>query len=397
LMRTSECHLSCATRMEAVNIEKTKAMIFILEKLIGSTIIAFSKVLFLIWRNGWQYKEHILTLNPNMDEMQQSVAQEGKEPYRQICPNCHHELSGRYCSSCGQDSRPFQRSLGSILSGAAEGFFDLDGKILKSIVPILTSPGKLTLAYLEGKRRAQVNPFQLYAFFSFLFFFTSLYAPSFFEEKNDSANEKSMEIVSADSLPLKELSVELFNEDLRISPGNQKENLRRLAEYDSSQNIIPEEKRDGRLRRFLKRRSYQLSARLAEEQKTVFSDMKDNFKSNLPNTLIFLLPLFAMLLKLFYLRRDFFFVDHLIFSIHQFCFLFLIGTFYAFAKPLVTDSFLPWILSGLGLYFIVAMKRVYAQSWRKTMLKLFLISMIYSIVLALALSMNFLYAVLFQL
>jgi hypothetical protein len=63
----------------------------------------------------------------------------------------------------------------------------------------------------------------------------------------------------------------------------------------------------------------------------------------------------------------------------------------------MTDSFLPWILSGLGLYFIVAMKRVYAQSWRKTMLKLFLISMIYSIVLALALSMNFLYAVLFQL
>lgn len=332
-----------------------------------------------------------------MDERRQSEVQQEEGGDKILCLNCKHELEGRFCSQCGQDSRPFQRSIGSIVNGAAEGLFDLDGKILKSIIPILTSPGKLTLAYLKGKRRAQVNPFQLYAFFSFLFFFTSLYIPSFLEKDLETGKIKDVPQFLADSISTDDsISVDFYDEGLKFSAIDSVRKPHKLASYDSVQAALPESQRDGIVMNFLTRRFYYLSDRTQSEGITIFSEVVKNFKDNIPNTLIFLLPFFALLLKLFYLRRNFFFIDHLIFSIHQFCFLFLVGTIFFLLNPILTEEVIPWILTGLLIYFIVAMKRVYAQSWRKTILKLFLISILYSIILVIAVTMNVVYTVLFQ-
>jgi|GEM_PF-5375790 hypothetical protein len=332
-----------------------------------------------------------------MDEMPQSEVRPEKEQDGQICLNCRQELTGRFCSSCGQDSRPFKRSLGSILSGAAEGLFDLDGKILKSIIPILTSPGKLTLAYLDGKRRAQVNPFQLYAFFSFLFFFTSIYMPSFLEKELDTGKLKDVPEFLGDSVSREDsVTIDFFDERLEFSAGDSVRKPHKLASYDSVQAVLPESRRDGLIKNLLTRRFYNIVDRAQSEGTTIFHEVVQNFKDNIPNTLIFLLPFFALLLKLFYLRRNFFFVDHLIFSIHQFCFLFLVGTIFFILNPILTEDVVYWIFVGLILYFLIAMKRVYAQSWIKTILKLFMISVLYSIILAIALSMNVVYALLFQ-
>jgi hypothetical protein len=332
-----------------------------------------------------------------MEDLPDTSPQEENEAPRQYCLNCRTVLSGRFCSHCGQDSRPFRRSFGSVMKGAAEGFFDLDGKVLKSIWPLLFSPGKLTVDFLDGRRKMQVNPFQLYAFFSFLFFFTRLYVPAIFQGQDYPDGKPDASVLALDSLQNDSVQFYLF--DVKITSGSEKKAesvARELASYDSLQLHLAEDQRDGFLDNFAKRRFYHLKLRLAKEGKTVLNELLENFKSNIPNTLILLIPVFAFLLKLLYFRREFYFLDHLIFSIHLFCFIFLIGTLLEISEPLRPDNALVWICIGIGCYFALAMKRVYCQTWRKTVLKLFLVSFLYSIFCVIALSLSFLYAMMIQ-
>jgi hypothetical protein len=314
------------------------------------------------------------------------------------CENCGIVLHDRFCSHCGQDSRPFQRSLGKVFAGFTAGLFDIDGKVLKSIIPLLLFPGRLTNQFLEGKRRSQVNPFQLYAFFSFIFFFTTLYAPSFLEKETIADISKKdisavLDSVEADSSAIVVANGEGLNWTIKRKAGSKSE----LAKYDSLQSQMPEERRDPFPENLLMRRFYHLADRFAlENRSTLLAEMWDNFKSNIPNILILLLPVFAFLLKLLYLRSNLYFVDHLVFSIHQFCFVFLLGTLLVLSGSWLPDWAPEWILIGLIAYFILAMKRVYLQSYRRTIFKFGLISFFYSIILVIALAINIAVAAFFQ-
>ncbi|HKD21432.1 MAG TPA: hypothetical protein VKB71_05440, partial [Rhizomicrobium sp.] len=86
----------------------------------------------------------------------------------------------------------------------------------------------------------------------------------------------------------------------------------------------------------------------------------------MPRALIILLPLFALLLALFYWRQrtKFYFVDHLVFSLnfHTFVFAFLLVA--AGLAQILPGA----VVAGfgslvLGLYLLLAMKRFYGQGW----------------------------------
>ena len=85
-----------------------------------------------------------------------------------------------------------------------------------------------------------------------------------------------------------------------------------------------------------------------------------------------LLPVFALLLKLFY--RRFFYIDHLVFSVHLFSAMFIV-----FAPLLsietLADRYL-WV-GGIQLLFlfymmaytVIALRTAYGESWTKSVLK----------------------------
>ncbi|MDE2075436.1 MAG: hypothetical protein KGJ81_18540, partial [Alphaproteobacteria bacterium] len=102
----------------------------------------------------------------------------------------------------------------------------------------------------------------------------------------------------------------------------------------------------------------------------------------LPRILFLLLPLFALLLALFYRkrRRELFFVDHLVFSLtlHTFVFVVLIVAAVA-AQVLPGDWVAVLTLGGLALYLLLAMKRFYGESWRKSGLKFAGVAGIYTV------------------
>jgi len=102
----------------------------------------------------------------------------------------------------------------------------------------------------------------------------------------------------------------------------------------------------------------------------------------LPRALFLLLPLYALLLALFHLRRrkDFYLVDHLVFSlsVHSFAFVALLGAA-ALAQVAPGESVALLLLAVLALYIFLAMKRFYKQGWLTTTFKFIVISGIYTL------------------
>jgi len=89
------------------------------------------------------------------------------------------------------------------------------------------------------------------------------------------------------------------------------------------------------------------------------------------------------LLLLFYFRRGRLYYEHLIFSVHIHTVLFLLFSIALgitfFSNPALISSVLVWTFWISWLYFLLSIKRVYGQSWGKTIVKFFLLSMMYGL------------------
>jgi hypothetical protein len=88
------------------------------------------------------------------------------------------------------------------------------------------------------------------------------------------------------------------------------------------------------------------------------------------------MPLFALALRIFYFRSDFYFIEHLVFTMHAHSFSFIVLTFYIFLHKVLPTTTIPFLIVFIGMYVIIAMKQFYKQSWKKTVLKFFLIHVV---------------------
>jgi membrane-associated HD superfamily phosphohydrolase len=108
---------------------------------------------------------------------------------------------------------------------------------------------------------------------------------------------------------------------------------------------------------------------------------------NLPIMMFLLLPLFALLLKLFYIRRGILYVQHLAHALHLHAFIFilfgvLIIGYLIFQLPPSLSTWLNWITFLLFvIYPFFSFLHVYRQGWIKTAVKVFLLGSIYFVVL----------------
>jgi len=86
------------------------------------------------------------------------------------CANCGREFNGRFCPDCGQDREDIRRPFAEISRDFLGDFFAFDARIFRTLVPLLTRPGDLTVDYIEGRRARYVPPLKLYVFAAFLYF-----------------------------------------------------------------------------------------------------------------------------------------------------------------------------------------------------------------------------------
>ena len=285
------------------------------------------------------------------------------------CLNCGTELRGPFCHACGQEGVDRNVSVGHLLREALGDLFSFDGRFARTLWPLFTRPGALTVAFNAGKRAPYVPPVRLYVFSSFLLFFvsalTSADMTGFFARPPgapaDSAAADAE--VAAEATALRD---SFASRDGIASFGLSDEESQALdAELDSLGLSSPSS--DSWFGTFYRRQK----ARIADDPEAY----KRHLAGRVSLLFFLLLPLFAAELKLLYLRRRLLYVQHVVFTLHVHAFAFLfVAALYVLAKVWGSAFLLAW---GLPLYLFLAMRRVYGQSRLKTLLKEGLLSLLH--------------------
>lgn len=86
------------------------------------------------------------------------------------CENCEVPLQGPFCHQCGQPEKTPIRDLVSLSTDAVDYLFDVDARLWKTLRDLFLRPGRLTEAYLRGKRMSFVRPLRIYLVISALLF-----------------------------------------------------------------------------------------------------------------------------------------------------------------------------------------------------------------------------------
>ena len=308
------------------------------------------------------------------------------------------------------------------------GFMSFDAKFWRTIIPLLISPGKVTREYVNGKRNKYSNPFRFYFTVSILFFLVvglSISKNKFeklTQESSTTATEKITEEVkpkqkisttrqidslkneverqmNASSIPipkniqkkvLKDVEKEAKDTTaIKISPGsrisfNGKSKVDRLISYqkkhpdatiDEALDSLKYDKNF--INRFLYTRAKTVNSFMTDEES------REKFLSDLLSygsvSLFIFLPFFTLFLGLFYIRRSFTYLDHLIFVFHtQTVFFMLMTVFYLISFFIDMDK--EWIFFALFLlYLFLAMKKFYQQGYFKTLIKFLMLNLVYTI------------------
>ena len=103
-----------------------------------------------------------------------------------------------------------------------------------------------------------------------------------------------------------------------------------------------------------------------------------------------LLPVFALLLKIFY--RQFFYIDHLVFTVHLFSAMFIVFAILLSIETLADRYILVMLVQVIFLiymlaYFVIALHTFYRQSWLKSILKFFGLLIIFLPILAITIEL----------
>jgi hypothetical protein len=94
----------------------------------------------------------------------------GVAALRSRCVECGAEVSGRFCSQCGEAATRHDYSLAHAAEELSETLFHVDGRMFSTFRALLASPGLLVTNFLDGRRRSQVGPVQLFLICNVIYF-----------------------------------------------------------------------------------------------------------------------------------------------------------------------------------------------------------------------------------
>jgi hypothetical protein len=345
-------------------------------------------------------------------ETKNLVPVEPEIPTPHHCKNCESEVAGDFCHFCGQRYHDHKESFGELVYEFASDFVHFDSRFFKTVLPLLFKPGKLTRNYNEGRQRSQFHPIRLYMFSSFIYFllfFSFNKIENANQGESTAADSTALAGVSSelkkDSIPLvsktmldtltlkKQGKAENLNFHLTTSPEIEELIKRKVTpeQYLASQKSLSRAKRDGFMKRVITLKMLKVNSQGEDVKNEYGKQLVESFFHNIPKTLFFLLPVFALLLKLLYIRhKQYYYVDHAILSLHFFSFIFLLLVLghYVLGKIFNTDIFTTLSILWILAWLFIAMKRLYGQGWGKTFLKFMILGFLFTITIILSLFMN---------
>lgn len=335
---------------------------------------------------------------------------------RTHCPNCGAEFAGPYCAHCGQERDTHRRTLGKLLGDFFEDILSFDSRILRTARALVSQPGELSCAFREGRTQAYVPPIRLYFFVTLLFFlilgFSGIAIVKLDVTTHTITTKDVAQIQKSVTTTMNKSSAKgshgstnfnfVIGGPHGVKPGS-------IYPSISTHFFVPMDTEPHPISPKVRKSINQMksdfnrakAAMAAKGKKPGFGDwIIDHITTTMavlarnptavngplttwiPRALFLLLPIFAGLLALFHWgqRKEFFFVDHLVFSlnVHSFAFVVLIAA--VWLAQVLSGGTVGWLaLAAVGIYLLLAMKRVYGQSWTRTGTKFAFLSFIYAV------------------
>lgn len=233
------------------------------------------------------------------------------------CPNCETPLTGEYCQKCGQKKiHAHDFKVTHFFGHVVHEFTHLDSnKALRTLTALLFRPGLLTHEYLAGRKGRYIQPLRIYLTFSALYFLFAWGALSDIRGGGVQGMSRSPMVVR-------------MAQQKGVAPSALAEKVQQKAE---------------------------------------------KYSAALRFTSVLVSGLFLTVL---YIRMKKYYVEHLVFSLHFYSFDFFCKSLFAllFIVLAAVGVKLPTHVLSLFyptalIYLILAVRRVYKQSWPKTLVK----------------------------
>ncbi|MEE1885559.1 DUF3667 domain-containing protein [Pedobacter flavus] len=296
------------------------------------------------------------------------------------CLNCGYTVDENFCSKCGQENLELKEDALHMMIHAIGDYFHFDNKFNNTMKPLLFKPGVLTKQYVEGKRATFLHPIKLYIFISILFFLFIFSTDS----KVDASAEGFKTEELKDSL-LKDTKVNLdaSNDIIKeIKIQNPQPSDITYEDYLKRVQRLPEKDQPNFLEKSIAK------AKIKYKNESIEKTFTNTFVKNTPKMMFVLLPLFAAILYAFHRSKERYYFEDLIYSFHIHSLIFLtllIAKLLNFTLGFLFDpsTILFLIIWAYFTWYIYRSMRVfYGQSRKVTLLKMFLLSIIYFTLLA---------------
>ncbi len=274
--------------------------------------------------------------------------------YRGLCClNCGHplDISDKFCSNCGQINSTKKLSFKDFFLEFFGGIFSYDSRMNRTLFTLIFHPGKISRDYINGIRTKYANPFRFFLSVSIIFFiiWSFTFQSNNFGGISDNKTAEGLDQLSEEEkVELKEEIQKVpFGKEIDLdsildtksveAPKNYKDSYltqRQLdtlnliessfkqitlySDFYTQTNILnPEEAIDSldHSNKFWNRYLY----RKAVDTEIVSNNPKvffDYLIGKSPFIIFFYLPVFALIIWLFYYYKPINYMEHLVFTFH---------------------------------------------------------------------------------
>jgi hypothetical protein len=336
------------------------------------------------------------------------------------CKNCDTilEPSYDYCPKCGQEVTD-NLTFGVLFSKTISDYFSVDARFFRSFFPLLFKPGILPRRFVDGKRLYYLHPAQFYLFISVVFFFLFSFSIRKADNQMTEVFKKGIERdsiqVSRDSLKLSPNdSLQLVKTKEMLKMNKEKwgipddemqvidsvmtetaenpESINRSLNFDFGKGVLDSliainAPMDDKLRAIgMKDDASAFNRKIYEQMYKLYvqrgGGIVQTFADTIPVAMFLLMPIFALLLKIFYWKRGNF-AHHMVFSFYFFTFLFTSFCILILANKIIDVPIGLEVIITLSyvFYLIIALRNFYRSSWFGAFVKANIISFVYMLLI----------------
>ncbi len=308
-----------------------------------------------------------------------------------MCANCGAALQGEYCSACGQRHEPHVHSLMHFAGEAFESISHADSRLWRTLWLLVSRPGRLTREFFAGHRASYLPPFRLYLVLSVLCFLVAgLPGDEPEYQRNFGRGENAKAVLDPAKAELPHAGVDpaeavVVDKDRKGFSSKVSGLDDFCSEFGGADPGGPGAHARANIRHF------------CVDVNEDVGVLGEAVVHNLPRAMFIFLPLLAALMKLLYWRPKRYYVEHLLFLVHNHAFVFVaISVLDLMSRVPVIGDLSDWL--GLAIfgymfwYIYRAMRDVYGQGRALTISKYLLLGFSYvvlsfvSLLLALMLS-----------